>query len=280
VPTDPGIRLDDRHRARNIGKQRIEADQYQSVDAPDEKPFWRSDGDPLHVVSFNDLPLEKSLAPGAPISALVEPIREGEGMRDAAQRLDGRPDLAEAPDRAEQETEPHGNRKRCERTLTNRVLERANLLLDLAKGFAAGQADKIRHLLRQSGNVVPHRLQVALDVLNLDDTGHEKLPRLQHSATRAKARKFIPRVPQSAAVLAITGVIRCCRAMTRCASCSTVAGPSPGEGVVLLEKGVGCTLPESKQESGLSVGAVGPKEHPDEENSRSRADTRAASRLD
>jgi SAM-dependent methyltransferase len=30
---------------------------------------------------------------------------------------------------------------------------------------------------------------------------------------------------------------------------------------------LGCTLPESKQESGLSVGAVGPKEHPDEENS-------------
>ncbi len=30
-----------------------------------------------------------------------------------------------------------------------------------------------------------------------------------------------------------------------------------GEGVVLLENGLGCTLPESKQESGLSVGARG-----------------------
>jgi hypothetical protein len=30
-----------------------------------------------------------------------------------------------------------------------------------------------------------------------------------------------------------------------------------GEGLGLLEKGLGCTLPESQQESGLSVGAVG-----------------------
>ena len=44
------------------------------------------------------------------------------------------PPLAEAPDRAEQETEPQGDRKRCERTLTNRVPERAHLRLDLAKG--------------------------------------------------------------------------------------------------------------------------------------------------
>jgi len=41
VPTDHGIRLDDRQRAANIGEQPIEADQYQSVDAADEKPFWR-----------------------------------------------------------------------------------------------------------------------------------------------------------------------------------------------------------------------------------------------
>jgi hypothetical protein len=31
---------------------------------------------------------------------------------------------------------------------------------------------------------------------------------------------------------------------------------------------------------GFSVGAVGPKEHPDEENIRTRADTRAATSLD
>ena len=38
-----------------------------------------------------------------------------------------------------------------------------------------------------------------------------------------------------------------------------------GEGVGLLEKGVGCTLPEEKQENGLSVGRRGPREHPDAE---------------
>ena len=32
-----------------------------------------------------------------------------------------------------------------------------------------------------------------------------------------------------------------------------------GEGVGLLEKGLGCTLPESQQEGGLSVGADGPQ---------------------
>ena len=32
-----------------------------------------------------------------------------------------------------------------------------------------------------------------------------------------------------------------------------------GEGVGLLEKGLGCTLPESQQEGGLSVGAGGPQ---------------------
>src|SRR6266566_8549016 len=111
------------------------------------------------------------------------------------------PPLAEAPDRAEQETEPQGDRKRCERTLTNRVLERAHLRLDLAKGFAAGHAETVRHLSRQPGNVVPHRLQVALDILDCarslgDGTlliGHEKLPRLQHFRNAAKARKFLPR---------------------------------------------------------------------------------------
>src|SRR5260370_39833836 len=41
VPTDHGIRLDDRQRAANIGEQPIKADQYQSVDTADEKPFWR-----------------------------------------------------------------------------------------------------------------------------------------------------------------------------------------------------------------------------------------------
>jgi hypothetical protein len=47
-----------------------------------------------------------------------------------------------------------------------------------------------------------------------------------------------------------------------------LAAEPAGEGVVLLEKGIwGCTLPESKQESGLPVGAVGPK-HADEENIR------------
>ena len=33
----------------------------------------------------------------------------------------------------------------------------------------------------------------------------------------------------------------------------------PTEGLSLLEKGLGCTLPESQQEGGLSVGAVGPQ---------------------
>ena len=32
-----------------------------------------------------------------------------------------------------------------------------------------------------------------------------------------------------------------------------------GEGLSLLEKGLGCTLPESQQEGGLLVGAVGPQ---------------------
>src|SRR6266496_6718733 len=41
VPTDHGIRPDDRQRAANIGEQPIKADQYQSVDAAEEKPLWR-----------------------------------------------------------------------------------------------------------------------------------------------------------------------------------------------------------------------------------------------
>ena len=32
-----------------------------------------------------------------------------------------------------------------------------------------------------------------------------------------------------------------------------------GEGLGLLENWLGCTLPESRQEGGLSVGAVGPQ---------------------
>jgi glycerophosphoryl diester phosphodiesterase len=48
---------------------------------------YARDGDYLHVQSFDDLNLEKSLAPGAPITALVERIREGEEVRDAAERL-------------------------------------------------------------------------------------------------------------------------------------------------------------------------------------------------
>ena len=43
-----------------------------------------------------------------------------------------------------------------------------------------------------------------------------------------------------------------------------VRGPMPpmmgaGEGLGLLENWLGCTLPESQQEGGLSVGAVGPQ---------------------
>src|SRR6266571_2354025 len=41
VPTDHGIRLDDRQRAPNIGEPPIEADEYQSVGAAEEKPLWR-----------------------------------------------------------------------------------------------------------------------------------------------------------------------------------------------------------------------------------------------
>ncbi len=44
--------------------------------------------------------------------------------------------------------------------------------------------------------------------------------------------------------------------------------------------GLGCTLPEEKQENGLSVGAGGPREHPDGETIRTRTHARGASRLD
>src|SRR5277367_4226714 len=54
-----------------------------------------------------------------------------------------------------------------------------------------------------------------------------------------------------------------------------------GEGVGFAGKwGLGCTLPESQQESGLSVGAGGPREHPDAKTIRARAPARGASRLD
>src|SRR5271169_3240941 len=43
--------------------------------------------------------------------------------------------------------------------------------------------------------------------------------------------------------------------------------------------GLGCTLPESQQESGLSVGAGGSREHPDAKTIRARAHARGASRL-
>jgi hypothetical protein len=38
--------------------------------------------------------------------------------------------------------------------------------------------------------------------------------------------------------------------------------------------GLGCTLPESQQENGLSVGAGGPREHPDAKTIRARAHAR------
>jgi hypothetical protein len=41
VPTAHGIRIDDRQRDANIGKQPIKADEYQTVDAAEEKPLWR-----------------------------------------------------------------------------------------------------------------------------------------------------------------------------------------------------------------------------------------------
>jgi hypothetical protein len=58
--------------------------------ANDVRVGYGRDDDYLHVQSFNDLNLEKSLAPGAPITALVERIRDGEEVRDAAERLANR----------------------------------------------------------------------------------------------------------------------------------------------------------------------------------------------
>jgi hypothetical protein len=52
--------------------------------ANDVRVGYARDDDYLHVQSFNDLNLEKSLAPGAPTTALVERIRDGEEVRDAA----------------------------------------------------------------------------------------------------------------------------------------------------------------------------------------------------
>jgi hypothetical protein len=45
------------------------------------------DGDYLHVQSLHGRHLGQSLAPGAPISALVEKIREGESVQEAGLRL-------------------------------------------------------------------------------------------------------------------------------------------------------------------------------------------------
>ena len=52
-----------------------------------------------------------------------------------------------------------------------------------------------------------------------------------------------------------------------------------GEGIGLLENGLGCTLPESQQEGGLLVGALARREHPDGEIIRPGAYARGASRL-
>src|SRR6516164_9307776 len=59
------------------------------------------------------------------------------------------------------------------------------------------------------------------------------------------------------------------RLLARRCSCSPAYSDAPprcsaaergsGEGIGLLEKGLGCTLPESQQEGGLSVGAGGPQ---------------------
>jgi hypothetical protein len=48
------------------------------------------DGEYLHVLWFNGRPLDRTLAPGAPTSALVEKIKEGEELADAVHRLANR----------------------------------------------------------------------------------------------------------------------------------------------------------------------------------------------
>jgi hypothetical protein len=49
--------------------------------------WYGRDGDYLHIIAFNGTGLGTTLAPGAPVSALVEKIRDGETMHDAAERL-------------------------------------------------------------------------------------------------------------------------------------------------------------------------------------------------
>src|SRR5712691_2989203 len=59
VPTDHGIRLDDRQRAANIGEQPIKADEYQSVDAAEDKPLWRGPPQDIDLlVQHQDLRLK------------------------------------------------------------------------------------------------------------------------------------------------------------------------------------------------------------------------------
>ena len=50
-----------------------------------------------------------------------------------------------------------------------------------------------------------------------------------------------------------------CATDSSCPSHNTQRCFRCGEGIGLLEKGLGCTLPESQQEGGLSVGAGGPQ---------------------
>src|SRR6266568_6109382 len=60
VPPDHGIRLDDRQGAPNIEEQPIKADEYQSVDAAEEKPFWRGPPQDIDLLAqHQDLCLER-----------------------------------------------------------------------------------------------------------------------------------------------------------------------------------------------------------------------------
>jgi len=62
VPTEHGIRLDDRQRAPHIGEQPIKADQYQSVHAADEKPFWRGPPQDVYLLAQHQvLRFERSI---------------------------------------------------------------------------------------------------------------------------------------------------------------------------------------------------------------------------
>src|SRR5712692_4937644 len=59
VPTDHGVRLDDRQRAPNIGEQPKKADEYQSVDAAGEKPLWRGPPQDVDLLAqYQDLRLK------------------------------------------------------------------------------------------------------------------------------------------------------------------------------------------------------------------------------